>query len=486
MIMTSMPRFIDGLRGCYVHSPRWLRKAAGLALSAIPYNLKYGSTYRGIRAQIVQSEFDAEFVRAYQVEQLRLAIASCWKGSRFYRDRIEEGFGRPPVFSEMNVPDLVRLPVLTKDQVRKNTADLVVTDLSRVELATTSGSSGEPLQFYLDKDRSVKEWAFIHHLWNRIEYREDDRRAVLRGVHIKNADKRPWEYDSALRELRLSPFHLVPEVMDAYLDLLATYKIKFIHGYPSAISILATHAMRRSWIPPSTLIGILPVSEQLLPYQRDLIKKAFRNVRVMPFYGLSEKVAIAGEVVDEAGVYEYEPLYGLTELVDDHGVSVVRTGCRGRIVSTGFLSKGMPLLRYDTGDTAELVTLPAQSNCYRLRLRGIQSRWGQELVVGRNGALISMTAINIHSAAYTKIQTFQLYQDRPGEVAARVVPIPGASIDDILPFVKEIQEKVGSAITFHLELTPELPTNARGKRRFVDQKLNLQLPQEGGVIGKVL
>lgn len=484
--MTGMPHFIDGLRGCYVRSPRWFRKAAGIVLSAVPYNLKYGSTYRSIRAQISQSESDAEFVRVYQVEQLRLAITSCWKGSRFYRDVIEEVFGRPPVFLKINVADLARLPVLTKDQVRRNTADLVVTDLSRVELATTSGSSGEPLQFYLDKDRSVKEWAFIHHLWSRIGYKADDRRAVLRGVHIKDADTRPWEYDAALRELRLSPFHLVPEVMNTYLDLLANYKIRFIHGYPSAISILATHAMRRNWIPPSTLIGILPVSEQLLSYQRDLIKKAFRDVRVMPFYGLSEKVAIAGELADEAGVYEFEPLYGLTELVDDHGINVVRIGGRGRIVSTGFLSKGMPLLRYDTGDTAELLTLPDQSNCYRLRVRGIQSRWGQELVVGRNGALISMTAINIHSAAYTKIQTFQLYQDRPGEVAVRVVPIHGASMEDLLPFVKEIQQKVGSTINFHLELTPELPTNARGKRRFVDQKLDLRLPQEGAVISKGL
>lgn len=474
--MTSVPQFIDRLRGCYVRSPRWLRRAAGRVLSAIPYNLRYGSTYRSLCMQILQSQSDAEFVRTYQVEQLRAVISSCWKGSEFYRNVIETSFGCPPVFAEINLADLARMPVLTKAQVRKNAADLVVASFNRVELATTSGSSGEPLEFYLDKDRSVKEWAFIHHLWSRIGYKADDRRAVLRGVHIKDADTRPWEYDAALRELRLSPFHLVPEVMDTYLDLLVAYKIGFIHGYPSAISILASHAIRRGWVPPSTLIGVLPVSEHLLPYQRDLIKKAFKHVRVMPFYGLSEKVAIAGELPEEADIYEFEPLYGLTELVDDHGMQVVRSGHRGRIVSTGFLSKGMPLLRYDTGDTAELVFLPSKSNCYRLRVRGIRSRWGQELVVGRNGALISMTAINVHSAAYTKIQAFQLYQDKPGEVAVRVVPIQGVSVDDLLPFVQEIQRKVGSTITFHLELTPELPTNARGKRRFIDQKLDLQLP----------
>jgi len=55
----------------------------------------------------------------------------------------------------------------------------------------------------------------------------------------------------------------------------------------------------------------------------------------------------------------------------------------------------------------------------------------------------------------------------------RVVPLPGYQYQDIVPFVEEIQQKVGAEITFRLELVDSLPTNPRGKRSFIVQKLDL-------------
>jgi phenylacetate-CoA ligase len=41
--------------------------------------------------------------------------------------------------------------------------------------------------------------------------------------------------------------------------------------------------------------------------------------------------------------------------VDDGGGPVVEPGASGRIISTGLLFPGMPFIRYDTGDKAQLV-----------------------------------------------------------------------------------------------------------------------------------
>uniref|UniRef100_UPI002629E174 hypothetical protein n=1 Tax=uncultured Thermanaerothrix sp. TaxID=1195149 RepID=UPI002629E174 len=467
----------------YVKSPAWMRKSLSGPLSLLPIEFVYGATYRQYRSAIARSESEPEFVRDFQLCSLRQIIRDCIEKSEFYRERFRETFGGLPDVEDFSLADLERLPVLTRDEVRYEVERLLVVHPSQADVVSTSGSSGTPLRFYLDKDRSVKEWAFITHIWGRIGYHPYHRRAVLRGVFIPNVDSRPWEYDAALRELRLSPFHLTPEIMDKYLQLIQKYRIHFIHGYPSAITILASHALRTGWRPPEHLLGILPISESLFPYQRALMQQAFGQVAIMPFYGLSEKVAIAGEVPGAPDLYEFEPLYGITELVNDLGQPIKTAGIRGRIISTGLLSRAMPLIRYDTGDMGTLVQAPSSENCFRLRVRNIHSRWNQEFLVSNKGALISIAAINIHSPVYACIKEFQFYQDTPGLAVVRVVPMPGYRYEDIQPFLKEIQEKVGRGLVLRLELVEALPMNPRGKRSFIEQRLDIQ--HYGGAVIEV-
>ncbi len=465
---------MDNLRGLYVRSPSQVRKYASQILALLPPNLRYGATYRRFRAQIEQSETDPEFVAEYRLKQLRQIISACAKSSAFYQDVFQRVFtGGAPAPDQFTFDHLCKLPILNKIEVRDAPDMFLVKDRSEIDIASTSGSSGKPLKFYLDRDRGVKEWAFVNHVWSRIGYRTHHRRAVLRGLYIPEVDVKPWEYEPALGELRFSPFHLIPNFMDDYLRLITEYKIQFIHGYPSAISILANHAKRTAWEPPASLIGVLPISESLFPYQRKTILNAFGKVAISSFYGLSEKVAIAGELATEPETYEFEPLYGYAELVNDEGETITRIGETGRIVGTGFVSQAMPLLRYDTGDSAELVRLPSRDNCHRLRVKSIRSRWGQEFIVGSNGALISMTAINIHSPVYARIQDFQFYQDTPGEATVRIIPIPGQESENIKPFIDDIQAKVGASVRFTMDLCDEIATNERGKRVFIDQRIDI-------------
>jgi len=204
---------------------------------------------------------------------------------------------------------------------------------------------------------------------------------------------------------------MTEENMKLYLELIVKHHIQYIHGYPSAIFQLANYAYNIKWNPVSPIKGIFPISEPMYSHQRDLIAASFKNPRIVSYYGMSEKVAFAIEDVLNPGVYEFEPTYGYVELVDGKGEKVTEIGKRGAIVATGFLSFGMPLIRYDTGDTGELVEVADQDNCYRLRVKNISSRWGQEYVVGKEGELISMTALNVHSRAYAHIKAFQLFQD---------------------------------------------------------------------------
>ncbi|MEW6221377.1 MAG: hypothetical protein AB1634_17840 [Thermodesulfobacteriota bacterium] len=460
---------LDTLRGLYVRLPPPVRRSLAPLASVLPWPLRWGSSYRRLRAALAGHETSAAFVAAWQ-ERALAEIHDLCLTTEAYRPQLSRSH---TLRSPAEKAQAVRaLPVLSKEMVRRSPEAFLARPASTLDLVSTSGSSGQPFHFYLDRDRGAREWAFVHHIWGHIGYHPHDRRAVLRGVAIPNVDRQPWSFDPALGELVLSPFHLVPPVMDHYLEQIQRRRVRFLHGYPSALAILAGHALRRGWQPPSCLKGVLPVSETLWPSQRELIRQAFR-LPILALYGLSEKVAIAGERPNRPGHYVFEPLYSLVELVDEAGEPVLEPGRIGRLVGTGFVSKGMPLVRYDTGDVAELVRVASPNSGWRLEVRGLRARRALEMVVGAGGALVSMTAINIHSQAYCHIEAFQLRQDKPGEVTINVVPVKGANRGDLEPFAQEIQSKVGQGIRFRLELVEALPAGARGKRLLVDQRLDL-------------
>lgn len=464
--------FLDTLRGRYAGASPRARRAIAPLLALVPAGVRWGATYRQYRADIARSEADGEFVAFYQAQKFRALIRLCSRNP-YYRSVFDRALGRYWESKSFELDDIRQIPVLAKSALYDEPERLLVKPLSKVDAVSTSGTSGRPFKFFLDRDRGAKEWAFHHHVWARIGYRLGHKRAVLRGTSIPNVDAKPWLYDAALRELSLSPFHLTADVMDRYLDQICSRGIHFLHGYPSAISIFANHVLREGRRLPIAIQGIIAISESLFDHQREVILRAFPGARILCQYGQSEKVAYAAEVPGIPDLYEFEPLYGYVELVDEKGESVREAGRVARLVATGFISNGMPLLRYDTGDLAELVRLPSRENAFRLQVRSIRSRWNQEFLVGRGKSLVSIAAINIHSPIYSRIREFQFFQDRPGLAQVRVVPVDGYGVDDVRPFVEEIQEKVGSVIRFELVVRRSIGSNMRGKRPLVDQKLDI-------------
>ncbi|HEY5473675.1 MAG TPA: hypothetical protein VIK32_10840, partial [Candidatus Limnocylindrales bacterium] len=151
---------------------------------------------------------------------------------------------------------------------------------------------------------------------------------------------------------------------------------------------------------------------------------------------------------------------------------------RGRLLGTGFVSQGMPLLRYDTGDTAELVETAAPSNGYRLTVKAIWGRRCQEFLVGRAGNAVSKTALNIHSQAYSRVRQFQFFQDTPGRAVLRVVPLVAGDREAGEALLRAFAAKVAHVVELRLEVLDTLPATSRGKCLFIDQRLAIAGPTD--------
>lgn len=461
-------RSLDYLRGRYVHAPQWVQRPAGTLLSVWPAGLLYGKTFRELRADIARSEWDAAFVEERTRAQLA-ALFSKARQTRYYAGRLAEiPVNRP------TMADLASLPVLRKQEVLDNVEGMLAASRAEMDEVMTGGtSSGVQASFYLDRDRSVKEWAFLTHLWQRCGYRPGNRLAVLgyRGVtHISSPSSRPWAWEPGTRELRLSPFRMVPPVMDRYLALLGHYRIAFVYGYPSAISILGAYARNVGWSPPKSLRGVLLMSESIRPSQCATIREGFGPLPLLACYGLSEKVAIAGEIPGSPGEYEFEPLYGVAELLDAAGSPISVPGQQGTLVGTGLISMGMPLIRYDTGDLATAVAVPTAGNCWRLRVKDIVSSYRQDYLVTREGGLI--TPVVLYDRDWT-VRECQFVQDEPGKAVLRIVPEQGVEQGELEALRAKINRHADGLVSVELAVVDEIPLTPRGKRLMVEQHLDL-------------
>jgi phenylacetate-CoA ligase len=467
--LVNLSDTVDSLRGMYVRSPPWLRRALAAPLSTLPVSVRYGRQYYNWRAKIRGLRGDAER-RANYVNGEREALIRVASTAPYYRTTFADVWPAGLPSGTRIVTDWHRIPVLTKDTVREAGERLIVPGADRMGQVSTSGSSGKPLAFLQDERRSVAEFAYHTDLWSRAGYRPGDLRCVFRGMYIHDGLRKHMELEPALGELRCSTFDLTDEPLTRILGAIRQRRIKYILGYSGTISIFAAFLLRTGNAPLAQIRGVFPASEKFYPRHREVLRQAFPKAEIIPSYGLSEKVAFAAEVEGKPDVYSFDPTYAYVELLDEGGMPVTEPGRRGRIVGSGFISKGMPLVRYDTGDEATLIEAPTRANGYRLLAADITSKH-QSYLVAKSGAVVSPASLTPNSDTYRHVSEFQFFQEQPGVAELRIAAADGASSEDVETFADEMRSYLGTTIDLKTVLVESIPPSARGKRKMIDQRI---------------
>lgn len=466
-----MTQILDVARGAYAKLPFRARAQIGTFLRLVPARYRYGSTYQAWRDRLTEARRDPAALRALQ-DAARIAIVrEAFDKSPHYRAALTRTFGASFDPASILDPEMwSQLPLLTPETVSDHREALATRPTSELDSGSTGGTSGKPVRFFLDKGRSPVEYAFVFDAWARTGYKAGDWRAVFRGVEVLKA---AVEKDVALAELRFSIFNLTDELMARFHREITAEGIVNLHGYPSAIGMFAAYLTRSGLGPMRQIKAVMLMGERLYPNYRAAIEQAFPNATLVPFFGLSEKCAFAVEVPGQPDVYDFEPLYGFTELLDSHDRPVTTPGQRGRLVTTGLLFKGMPFIRYDTRDEATLVDAPSAENGWRLRVERIVPRRGHEFLVSKDGKLIPILALLVFGKEMDEIREFQFVQETPGEALIRIVRPASGPEPDVRPFLELVQRKSGGLVQLRHEFIDALPTSPRAKRRFIDQKLDV-------------
>ena len=369
---------------------------------------------------------------------------------------------------------LKAFPLLDKDTLQQNLQDYLPRNFDKIPHyeATTGGTSGNQLKFYLDDCSQAVELGFMHRQWQRVGYTSRRRKATFRGVTFPN--RKPgvfWQHNPIYNELQFSPFHMNEDNLAAYCDQIVRYRPSYLHGYPSAIDVLAEYVLRRGLTDQMPAIkAALLGSEGITRGQRERIERAFRT-RVFSWYGHSERVVLAGEC-ERSRAYHHFPDYGFLEIIDDAERECIREGDHGEIVGTGFYNQCMPLIRYRSGDYA--VRLESECTCGRHwdRFTDVEGHRKQDMVIGANGARISIAALNMHGPLFERVVRYQYYQDTPGECILKIMVASGFTENDRKTIETAYRNKVGDEVNFHIYVVDDIALTARGKLKLLDSKIS--------------
>lgn len=456
---------MDALEGLYPRLPIALQNASCSLEGWRIQRTRFASRFESLHKEAAGRSFwSADAIQAYRDQRLREFLTYCGRHVPYYRRKFRE-LGVDPQ-SIRGLDDLKRLPLLTKDEVRNQYGEFQPeTPLPEGTItAHTSGTTGSGLRFATTLKATQEQWA----VWWRYRNWHGIKKGTWCGYFggrsvVPVTQRRPpfWRYDYPGRRILFSAYHMSPSNIDFYIEELRRSKPPWLHGYPSLLALLAARILELGCGLDYELRWVTSGAENLLPQQRDLIKKAF-NVQPRQSYGLSEAVANFSEC--ELGCLHVDEDFSAVEFVSEN------EGSNWRVVGTNLSNPATPFVRYDTGDR---VTLEAHTCPCRRPGRVVASLDGrqEDYVILKNGARLGRMdhifkdMVNIREA--------QIRQRRIGEII--VVIVKGGTYfeaDEAL-LRKELSSRVGSDTTISFEYVDKIRRSATGKMRFVVSELEM-------------
>jgi len=441
---------------------------------AIPLPIRYGPAFTRTLKFLKRSQWwSKKELEEYQMRQLRRLLDHSFENVPYYRRNFQERGLKPQDIHTLG--DLKKLPFTTKQIFQNNLEDLTAKNIPRAKLlkVTTGGSIGIPLTFFEEKRLGyTREAAFMTAQWERVGYRLGDKRAVFRGEIIPRSKENIfWKYDPLNKALLMSSFHLREENLSRYLIKLREFKPVFIHGYPSAISILAKYMKDRGSGLSVPLKAILCGSETIYDWQRKLFRDVFQ-CRVFSWYGHSEKVLLGGEC-EQSTYYHFFPEYGYLELIDKNGDSIAEEGAIGELVGTGFNNYATPFIRYRTGDLGVYTSKRCACGRNYPLLKRVEGRL-QDFFMARSGTPINLTSLIFaqHFQALTQIKEFQIEQGGEASITVRIVKSDNYTRKDEAEIRTNLSNSLGEGVEIIFEYVKTIPRTKRGKYRFFIQRSN--------------
>jgi len=403
---------------------------------------------------------------AYQEHRLAVIINQAYSHVPYYRKLFNKLGLRPSDIRSMD--DLKKLPLLTKDTVRTSGLSLIADNAERYHPISyrTSGTTGAPLEFYLDKNANILEFAYYWRHWSWAGFKLGDRFAELGSsyfLHRDQLNESAASWQPHLRRLMLNSGQIAISRAKEMAHAIRKYQPKFLKGMASTVYFLAL-CLKEAGIDDLSFRAIFSTGEVLTPQYRALAESVL-NCPVLDSYGHMERTVGISQCMQ--GGYHINSDYGFLEL-NDHKTSAGDNTLLGRAVGTSLYNLAMPLIRYDVGDVIEFFTEPKSCPCGRTLplIKAIHGRT-EDTIITPDGRFI--TAMFIVPEFTEGARFVQFIQDSRTSLQINVVPNESWNEKQKENMVHYAAKLVGTDMNLfiHLVQPDEIIADTSGKIRSV-------------------
>ena len=365
------------------------------------------------------------------------------KSPFYYRLYTEAGIKKEDIKC---LEDIKKLPVITKDMVKKYAQEMLTVPKWQVMVGHTSGTTGTPLTVYSSWPSIWWNQAYTYsaRLRNGFKYGQPlvslrgnlDRNTMHMKVHVSNT-------------LYLSSYCINKDTIKTYYDVIIKHKPVAIEGYPSSLytlSLCMSEAGLKLDIPVA-----FTSSETLLDYQRILIEKQL-GTEIYDNFGMTEQTIYLQEAFNHQGYYEL-PGYSINEYLED-----------GEIC-TSLTNEAFPLIRYRSNDIIELAELDAEHP--QIMVKSVEGR-KEDFLLCKDGGRIQR--LDFIFKGVNHVRYGQLVQEKNGFLNVNIVPDFGFSKLDEKSIENNVIERIGKDnIDFKINQIREsdLVYTKRGKFKFL-------------------
>ena len=385
-----------------------------------------------------------EELRELQEVRLRTLIKHAYRHVPYYRECFDRLGIDPNAIQRLE--DLQRIPVLTKDDIRRHLHFDLMSDTHdklRMLPVTTTGASGEPLMLYVDRTQLEMRWATSLRDGEWLGYRFGDR--LVRLWDMVSASSQLARFNEWLDALLTRRTVLRASILDEAttrraFDAIRLKRPALVEAETEVLALLARRLRR----PPSDggrPRALVSSAQTLSAEGRAAIEQAF-GIPVFDRYASREFGGIAQECEAHSGHHVNGESY-VVEIVRDGRPT--RPGETGDVLVTDLANFSAPLIRYAIGDRA--TATDARCPCGRgLPLIGSIEGRQPAVVVGANGAPLpgGFFSASLRDLEHL-IRRFQVVQRRPGAVDFFVVKGPRFSTPAFDRLLAQLRQRLGDA-----------------------------------------
>jgi len=359
--------------------------------------------------------------------------------------------------------DLLKIPILTKEDINKNRKPLIskTAKIKSLSISQSGGSTGEPITFYLDKHALDAHKAINMRFYSMMDLRIGDRAARIWGQpRVISAAKtlKGRIHERLNNRIFMDGFDLSEKTMRKYVKRILKFKPKLIMGYVLCIDLLAQYIEKHKikGIQPN---AVFTTTSVLYPDIRSRIERVL-GCKVFNEYGSCEVGAVAHECKEHKEMHMDTEIC-LIEFINNG--KPAKPNEDAELIVTTLCNYSMPLIRYKIGDIGSFSN--RKCNCGR----GLPML---ESITGRTfGVFTALDNSKVHGYYFTNrvfmkmpnVKQFQMIQKTKKDYLIKIVKNPGFNDDDTAFIEKMLRDRLGKGINIKYQYLKKIDPESSGK-----------------------